>query len=134
MVRPRHEHPTPGELQVLKILWDRGPSTVRHVMEVLNRRRRRHYTSVMSLLNVMTEKRLLKRRPLGRAFLYEPAVDRRKTFGQIVDDLLGRVFEGSASDLVAQLLGSSCPSPEELEAIQKTIDQYQKAQKARAEP
>jgi len=134
MVRPKHKHPTPGELEVLKILWARGPATVRQVMEVLNKRRRRHYTSVMSLMNVMTEKRLLKRRPMGRAFIYEAAVDRQKTFGQIVDDLLARVFEGSASALVAHLLGRSSASSEELEGIRKAIDQYQQGQKARAEP
>ncbi len=67
MPRPRHEHPTPGELEVLKILWDRGPSTVRQVMDVLNETRRRAYTSVMSLLSVMTDKGLLTRQPKGRA-------------------------------------------------------------------
>jgi BlaI family transcriptional regulator, penicillinase repressor len=60
MARPRHENATPGELQVLKILWARGPSTVREVMEVLNGTRRRAYTSVMSLLEVMAKKRLVK--------------------------------------------------------------------------
>ncbi len=65
MARPKQQYPTPGELAVLKILWEQGPSTVRQVMEVLNQRRKRHYTSVMSLLNVMTEKRQLKRCPLG---------------------------------------------------------------------
>ncbi|MBP85485.1 MAG: transcriptional regulator [Planctomycetaceae bacterium] len=125
MPRPKEEYPTPGELEVLKILWDQGPSTVRRVMEVLNRRRERAYTSVMSLLNVMTDKKLLKRKPHGRAFLYEARVVRERTLGRMVKDLLRRAFEGSATDLVAHVLDESNPSEEELTAIRKTIEQYQ---------
>ncbi len=128
MPRPKHEHPTPGELEVLKILWDRGPSTVREVMEVLNETRQRAYTSVMSLLGVMTEKGLLTRQPKGRAFLYRAKVGREKTLGQMVGDLLGRAFEGSASALVARLLDQDSPSPEELEEIRKTLQQYRQEQ------
>ena len=124
MPRPKEEHPTPGELEVLKILWQRGPSTVREVMDVLNQRRERAYTSVMSLLNVMTNKRLLKRTPHGRAFVYQPCVDREKTLGQMVKDLLGRAFEGSASDLVAHVLDESNPTTDELDAIRQTIEEY----------
>ena len=90
MPRPKHEHPTPAELEVLQLLWERGPSTVREVMESLNRRRRRAYTSVMSLLGVMTEKRLLKRRPEGRAYLYEARVDREKTVGEMLRGIIVR--------------------------------------------
>ncbi len=124
MARPRHDHPTPGELEVLKVLWERGPSTVREVMEVLNETRRRAYTSVMSLLGVMTEKGLLTREPKGRAYVYRAKVTREKTLGQMVDDLLGRAFEGSASTLVARLLDQSSPSPEELEEIRRTLEEY----------
>ena len=124
MPRPRHDHPTPGELEVLKVLWERGPSTVREVMEVLNETRRRAYTSVMSLLGVMTEKGLLTREPKGRAYVYRAKVTREKTLGQMVDDLLGRAFEGSASTLVARLLDRSSPSPEELEEIRRTLEEY----------
>jgi predicted transcriptional regulator len=127
MPRPRHEHPTPAELEVLKILWDQGPSTVRQVMEVLNRQRRRAYTSVMSLLGVMTEKGLLKRRLKGRGYLYEARVARAKTLGQMLHDLLARAFEGSATALVAQLLDESSPSPRELEEIRQTIDRFRQA-------
>ena len=128
MPRPRHEHPTPGELEVLKILWDRGPKTVREVMEVLNETRRRAYTSVMSLLGVMTDKGLLTREPKGRAFLYRAKVGREKTLGQMVEDLMARAFEGSASALVARLLDQSSPSVEELEEIRKTLEQHYEQQ------
>ncbi len=124
MPRPKHEHPTPGELEVLKILWDRGPSTVREVMEILNHQRRRAYTSVMSLLGVMTDKGLLARQPQGRAFLYRAAVGREKTLGEMVNDLVGRAFEGSANAMIVRLLDRSAPSPEEIEKIRETIDEY----------
>lgn len=128
MPRPRHEHPTPGELEVLKTLWDREPMTVREVMEVLNETRRRAYTSVMSLLGVMTDKGQLTREPKGRAFLYRARVGREKTLGQMVEDLMARAFEGSASALVARLLDQSSPSVEELEEIRKTIEQHSEQQ------
>jgi BlaI family transcriptional regulator, penicillinase repressor len=126
MPRPRHEHPTPAELEVLKILWDQGPCTVRQVMEVLNRERHRAYTSVMSLLGVMTEKGLLKRQTKGRGFVYEPCVDQEKTVGRMLRDLLARAFQGSATCLVESLLDQSSPSAEELAEIHKTITQYRR--------
>lgn len=125
MARPKEEQPTAGELEVLKVLWDRGPSTVREVMEVLHAERPRAYTSVMSLLNVMTDKGLVVRQPRGRAFVYRALVARERTRQQMVGDLLGRVFEGSARDLVAHLLDQSQPTDAELEAIRRTIAAYQ---------
>src|SRR5436190_18692937 len=88
MPRPKEEQPTAGELEVLKVLWDRGPSTVREVMDVLNDARPRAYTSVMSLLNVMTDKGLLAREPQGRAFVYKPKSNRGRMLRQMVGDLL----------------------------------------------
>ena len=126
MPRPREEQPTAGELEVLKVLWDRGPSTVREVMDVLNESRPRAYTSVMSLLNVMTDKRLLVREPRGRAFVYRPRLDRGKTLRRLVGDLLSRAFEGSTSQLVLHLLDQSRPTANELAEIQKAIEEYQR--------
>jgi len=128
MPRPKYEHPTPGELEVLKILWNRGPSTVREVTEVLNRTRRRAYTSVMSLLGVMTEKKLVRREPCGRAFVYRAAVARAATLRQVVRDLLGRVFEGSARELVAHLLEESDVSRAELDEIRAIIEEFERRQ------
>jgi predicted transcriptional regulator len=125
MPRPKEEQPTAGELEVLKVLWDRGPSTVREVMDVLNADRPRAYTSVMSLLNVMTDKGLVIRRPQGRAFVYQPAEARETTLGQMVGDLLGRAFEGSTSQLVAHLLDQSKPTKSELDEIRRAIQEYQ---------
>ncbi len=126
MSRPRSEHPTPGELEVLKILWDRGRCAARQVWEVLNERRRRHYTSVNSLLNTMADKDLLTRHCDQRAFLYEANTPREKTQGQLVQDLVGRAFAGSPSALVLQVLDHCNPSPEEMDQIAKMIREYRK--------
>lgn len=125
MPRPKEEQPTAGELEVLKVLWDRGPSTVRDVMDVLNESRPRAYTSVMSLLNVMTDKSLLVRVPQGRAFVYKPKTDRSRTLRRMVGDLVGRAFEGSATQLVAHLLDQTRPTEDELAEIRRAIEKYQ---------
>ena len=125
MPRPKHDQPTPAELEVLKVLWDQGPCTVREVMGVLNQSRpRRAYTSVMSLLNVMTDKKLLKRKAKGRAFVYENRLEREKTLKTLLDDLLSRAFEGSSAALVSHLLEQSSPSAEELDEMRRLIDCY----------
>ena len=126
MPRPSTEHPTPGELDVLNIIWDRGPSTAREVWTVLHERRARHYTSVNSLLNTMVDKGLLKRHSDQRAFLYEAVIAREKTQGELVKDLVGRAFEGSPSNLVLQVLDQCDPSPEEMDQIAKMIRRYRK--------
>jgi predicted transcriptional regulator len=128
MPRPKYEHPTPGELEVLGVLWRQNPLSVREVMEVLNRRRPRAYTSVMSLLNVMTEKGLLSRKPAGRAFVYAPKAGRQKTMRRMLGDLLGRAFDGSANLLVAHLLEEANPTPAELAEIRRTIAAYETQQ------
>ncbi|HTM56556.1 MAG TPA: BlaI/MecI/CopY family transcriptional regulator [Pirellulales bacterium] len=128
MARPKHQHPTPAELEVLSILWEQSPLSVREVREILNRRRPRAYTSVMSLLNVMTDKGLLARKPSGKAFVYLPKAARAKTMRRMLGDLLGRAFEGSASLLVAHLLEEASPNSEELAIIRKTLAEYERQQ------
>ena len=128
MARPKNDQPTPGEFAILKILWQHGPMTVRQVMAILNQQRSRAYTSVMSLLNVMTDKGLVKRQPQGRAFVYHATASRRKTLAEMAKDLVGRAFEGSLSALVAHLLERSPPDPRELEAVRETIDEYLRQQ------
>jgi predicted transcriptional regulator len=128
MTRPRAEHPTPGELEILKVLWDRGaPATVREVMEVVNARGgpSRAYTSVMSLLNVMAEKGQLVRLPRGRAYAYEPATPRERTLGSMLGETLRRAYDGSASLLITHLLDQSRPSADELEEIRALLDRYE---------
>ncbi len=124
MARPRHKHPTPAELEVLQIIWEHGPCTVREVMNLLKTKRPRAYTSIMSLMNVMAEKGLLNQKPKGRAFVYSAKVSRDKTQSSMLSDLLDRAFDGSANALVAHLLQQAEPNSEELDEIHKTITRF----------
>ncbi|MEO2014145.1 MAG: BlaI/MecI/CopY family transcriptional regulator [Fuerstiella sp.] len=124
MARPKSEQPTPAELEVLQLLWESEFLTVREVMDELSKVRPRAYTSVMSLLNVMSSKGLLVREPCGRAFKYQVAKTKEKTLGNLVNDLLSRAFDGSKSALVAQLLEGSNPTQEELEKISDLIKRH----------
>jgi predicted transcriptional regulator len=126
MARPRHENPTPAELEILQVIWQRGPSTVREVMNELNERKPRAYTSVMTLMAVMAEKGQLGKKPKGRAFVYSARISRSRTQSKIVRDLLRRVFDGSASTLVTQLLQQAEPDSEEMKEIRKTIAEFEK--------
>ncbi len=131
MPRPASTQPTPGELEVLKVLWERGPGTVRDVMASLNSDRERAYTSVMSLLNVMVDKKLLRRKRSGRAFMYSPRVEERPTLRGMVAELVERAFNGSAKQLVAHALEQTDPSPEELEEIRRLIHEHRAAKENR---
>ena len=124
MARPKQPHPTPGELEILRILWERGPSTVREVLELVPQERA--YTSVMSLLTVMAEKKLVTRKPEGRAFRYTAKLKPDQTEGKMLGHLLDRVFDGSTTALVARLLEQSQPSAGELDEIRRLIDEYKR--------
>jgi predicted transcriptional regulator len=124
MARPRLQHPTPAELEVLDVLWNRGPSTVREVRAALQPQRQRAYTSVMSLLNVMVEKGLARRKAKGRAFVYSARRERDAALGALAGDLVKRVFRSSASALVAHVLDQANPTEEEIRKIRETIDAY----------
>jgi len=126
MARPRHENPTPAELEVLQVIWDQSAGTVREVMTVLNRVRPRAYTSVMSLMNVMVEKGLLKQTQKGRAFVYWAKVSQEHTQSRLLQDILTRAFDGSAKALVTHLLQQAKPDQAELDEIQKTIQDFER--------
>jgi predicted transcriptional regulator len=114
-------------LEVLKIIWECGPSTVRDVLTLLNKTGTpRAYTSVMSLMNVMAEKGLLERQPAGRAFVYSTAQRPQETRGDLVRDLLTRAFSGSAAALVAHLFERTTVNAEELAEIRKLIARQKK--------
>lgn len=125
MPRPKNEHPTPAELEVLQLLWDHGALTVRQVME--HTKDQRAYTSVMSLMNVMAEKGMLLREPEGRAFRYRPLVKRSETVGEMLGDLLSRAFDGSAKQLMVHLLDRAKPGDHELDEIRRAIASYETA-------
>ncbi len=124
MARPRHENPTPAELEILQILWEHGPATVRQVVDAQHEHKPRAYTTVMSLMNTMAAKGLLVRRSIGKAFIYSAAAPREQTLSKLLSDLLRRAFRGSAEALVAHLLEKT--TPDEVEEIRKTIDAYRR--------
>ncbi len=132
MPRPKSETPTPGELEVLQVLWDRGPCTVRDVMETLNGTRPRAYTSVMSLLNVMVDKKLLRREASGKAFIYHARLQQKPTLKRMVGDLLDRAFGGSAKQLVVHALEQTDIPPDELAEIEKVIESHRKRQEQKS--
>ena len=103
------------------MIWEHGPCTVRETMGFLNHTTPRAYTSVMSLMNVMSEKGLLERMPRGRAFAYAAKAPRDRTLKRMVGDLLERAFNGSASAMVTNLLDGANPSDEELDEIRRII-------------
>ena len=126
MVRPRSDHPTPAELEVLKILWKQGPLSVRDVMRHLDGPPDRAYTTVMSLLGVMHDKGLLERHSEGKAFIYAAAADEHGTLSVMLSDLVNRAFHGSSSALVAHLLEGENPSSEDLKEIRDLISKYRR--------
>jgi predicted transcriptional regulator len=119
-MKPLRSKPTDAELGILRVLWTRGPSTVRQIAEVLGRET--GYTTVLKLLQIMTEKRLVVRDESARTHIYEPAYTEDQTQRQLVTDLLDRAFDGSAAKLVLQALASTKTSPEELAEIKKLLD------------
>src|SRR5256885_15573606 len=116
--------PTDAELGILRVLWARGPSTVREVAVELGRDT--GYTTVLKLLQIMTEKRLVRRNESTRTHVYEAAYSEDQTQRHLVADLLNRVFDGSAAKLVVQALAASKTSPEELAEIRKLLDREAK--------
>ncbi len=126
MARPRHKNPTPAELEVLQIIWEHGPCTVREVMNLLSHKRSRAYTSVMSLMSVMADKGMLRQKAEGKAFIYSAKVSRNKTLSRMLGDLLNRAFDGSASALVTHLLRETEPSIEEMDEIRQAIAEFGK--------
>src|SRR5918999_972918 len=133
MPKPTTPRPTDGELSILRVLWERGPSTVRQVHEVLSRERPTAYTTALKLLQIMTEKGLVRRDETDRTHIYHSRLTEEQTQRQLVRDLLERAFGGSASKLVMQALAAKRASAEELGEIRKLIDGRQADREVRDE-
>jgi BlaI family transcriptional regulator, penicillinase repressor len=115
--------PTDAELAILRVLWELGPSTVRQVHDVLiSRNRPTAYTTALKLLQIMTEKGLVRRDESDRTHVYHARLTEEQTQRQLVRDLLERAFGGSPSKLVMQALNAKRASPEELAEIRKLIE------------
>jgi BlaI family transcriptional regulator, penicillinase repressor len=122
MNRTPAPRPTDAELAILRILWDRGPSTVRQVHDILGRERQAAYTTALKLLQIMTEKGLVERDERDRTHIYRARLSEETTQRQLVRDLVDRAFGGSSSKLVMQALATKRASAEELRDIRKAID------------
>jgi predicted transcriptional regulator len=113
--------PTDAELAILRVLWQRGPSTVREVHDALSRTQATGYTTVLKLLQIMTDKGLVVRDESQRAHVYESRLSEQKTQRQLLTDLMERAFGGSPAKLVMQALSSKKSSSEELSAIRDLL-------------
>jgi BlaI family transcriptional regulator, penicillinase repressor len=114
--------PTDAELAILRILWERGACTVRQVHDALSRERPAAYTTALKMLQIMTEKGLVRRDDSDRTHIYEPRLTEEQTQRQLVRDLVDRAFGGSSSKLVLQALSGRRATPEELGEIRKLIE------------
>jgi len=118
--------PTDAELEILTVLWSRGPSTVRQVHEAIIRRKPAQYTTVLKFMQIMADKGLVRRNEKQRAHVYEPARPREWTQRQLADDLLQRAFNGSAKSLMVGALSARKASKKELTELRRLLDEYDK--------
>jgi predicted transcriptional regulator len=125
MKKPRLPKPTDAELSILRVLWQRGPSTVRQVFEELNQTQSTGYTTFLKLMQIMVEKGLLKRDDTERSHVFEATLAEEETQRQLVGHLLERAFSGSARKLVLQALSAKKATREELAEIRKLLDEME---------
>ena len=116
--------PTDAELAILRVLWKKGPSTVRQVHEIVTQDRPLAYTTTLKVLQIMTEKGLTTREEQGQLHLYRARHPEEATQRRLVGDLLERAFGGSSAKLVMQALASKRASPEELREIRRLLKAY----------
>jgi predicted transcriptional regulator len=116
------QRPTEAELEILRVLWERGPSTVRQVHESLVEQRETGYTTTLKLMQIMTDKGLVMRDETSRTHVYAARVSQETTQRQLVTDLVDRAFGGSAAELVLRALSSHKTSDDELREIRRLID------------
>lgn len=129
-IAPNPPEPTQSELEILNVLWESGATTVRRVHEALLLHDELAYTTVLSMLQIMYQKGLVTRDDSERAHIYKAALSRRQTQRQILTKLLHRVFEGSATELVMQALGSAQPaSLSEIHKIRARLDELESKRK-----
>jgi predicted transcriptional regulator len=121
--------PTEAELAILRVLWERGPSTVRQVHDDLNAVKKTGYTTVLKFMQIMTEKGLVSRDEVPYAHVYKARLPQQQTQRTLVTDLLDRAFGGSMSGLVMQALSARKASPEELSEIRKVLKDYERGAK-----
>lgn len=117
--------PTDAELSILRVLWEAGPRSVREIQHLMNENRPTGYTTVLKMLQIMTEKGLVVRDESVRPQIYRPRLSRVQTQRRLLTDLLQRAFGGSVRELVLQALATRKSSPEELANIEQLLDRLE---------
>jgi BlaI family penicillinase repressor len=120
------QKPTAAELEILQVLWTRGPSTVREVHEALQVEKSLGYTTVLKLMQIMTSKGLVRRNEDQRAHVYQAQQPAEKTKRQLAEDVLHRVFDGSARELMLHALALQRSTPQEIEELRTLLDEHER--------
>jgi predicted transcriptional regulator len=126
MEKNMQAEPTKSELEILQVLWQFGPSTVRFVNDQLNEQKRPvQYTSTLKLMQIMAEKEMLIADKSNMKHIYSPAIEEKKTKGFLLEKFVETMFNGSSSDLMLQLLGNQKTSSAEIEEIRNLLDKLE---------
>lgn len=123
------KQPTTSELEILNVLWEKESATVREVFEIISTSKSVTYTTILKLMQIMTEKGLVERDEQSKAHLYRPTIAQNETQKGLVNDLLEKVFRGSAKQLVQHLLEAKKTSPAEMKEIRKMIEKAEREAK-----
>lgn len=123
------KQPTTSELEILNVLWEKESATVREVFEIISATKPIAYTTILKLMQIMTDKGLVEREEQGKAHLYRPTIPQNETQKGLVNDLLEKVFRGSAMQLVQHILEAKKTSPAEIKEIRKMINKAEKEAK-----
>jgi predicted transcriptional regulator len=121
--------PTESELEILRVIWENGSSTVRRVNDTLSRQRRVGYTTTLKIMQIMADKGLLKRDTSGKTHFYKAASSQQKTQQQLIDKLMTTAFGGSAMKLVMQALGNKKSTKKEIDEIRAFLDKLEGGEK-----
>ena len=121
----RQPRPTEAELSILGVLWEHGPLSVRDVLLVLNKTKPTGYTTVLKLMQIMTDKGLVERDEATRPQIYKARFSKEKTQQQLLRHLLHRAFDGSVKSLILQALATKRSSPKEIAAIEELLDRIE---------
>lgn len=130
MARPASVHPTEFELEVLKVLWESSPLTVREIRDAMAKSGRDSaHTTVITMLNIMVDKKYVKKKKQGKGYLFWPVVSEENVSSKMLGDMVHRVFSGSAKSLILNLLDGENIEEAELKELRKRINQKMKEQK-----
>lgn len=121
--------PTEKELEILQVLWEKGPSSVKEVHNTMGGDHRNGYTTILKFLQIMFEKEIVSRQKNGKQHVYKAIVTKENTKQQMMSKIIDTVFEGSASQLILSALGNNKSSKEELQEIRNYIDQLEGGEK-----